>query len=93
MLKDFTSAPSLFGVAAAALLSGSRPLCAGRLQLSTLLSVFAFAFASARRAVGDLYLCGGAGETRSLLQPLQGDEDVIEAAERSRYPSLGIGVH
>ena len=91
LLKDVTSASSLFGVPAAAFLSGSRPLCAGLLRLSTLL--FVFAIAPAWRAIGDLDLSGGAGETRSLLQPLQGDEDVIEAAERSRYPPLGIGVH
>ena len=91
MPPDVTAAPSLPADVPAALLSGSRAPGGGLLRLSLLL--LALAAAAASHGVGGIAIFGGSGETGSLLQPLQSDEDVVEATERPRYPSLAGGVH
>ena len=92
MPPDVTAAPSLPADVPAALLSGSRAPGGGLPRLSLLLLALAAA-AAASHGVGGIAFSGGAGETGSLLQPLQSDEDVVEATERPRYPSLAGGVH
>ena len=91
ILYDITAAPSLPVDVPAALLSGSRAPGGGLPRLS--LPLRALAAAAASHEIRGIAIFGGAGETRSLLQPLQSDEDVVEAAERPRYPSLASGVH